>query len=91
MSATRDADHPLWEQGEMANAHLWAERVVPNSGFAVERFGTHRPEGDSVASVRPVLCMAPVRAPRGLRRLGHGACLTSKTKIAIVTNLGRLA
>jgi hypothetical protein len=36
----------------MANAHLWAERVVPDSGFTLERFGTQRPKGDAVASVR---------------------------------------
>jgi hypothetical protein len=66
-AATRDADHPLWEEGEMANAHLWAERVVPDSGFAVERFGTQRPKGESVASVTMTVRVSAVDASEAER------------------------
>jgi len=47
--------HVLWEVGEMANAEYWAEKLVPGSQLTVERYGTTRAQGDSVASVRMVV------------------------------------
>jgi ClpX C4-type zinc finger len=43
--------HLLWETGEIVNAHLWAETVVPDSQFAVERFGTQRAQDDPGGTV----------------------------------------
>lgn len=69
--AVRDADDPLWEQGEMANAHLWAETVAPNSGFSVERFGTQHRQDDVATSVtlRVTLQAADAPAAESLTRL----------------------
>jgi ClpX C4-type zinc finger len=51
-SAAASDSTALWEKGEMANAHLWAETLAPGSEFTLERYGAQHPKNDSVASVR---------------------------------------
>ena len=45
-----DDPNLLWEKGRV-NAHLWAEKLAPNSDFAVEWFGTQHAKDDPVATV----------------------------------------
>lgn len=54
-SATTVDSSALWEKGEMANAHVWAETLAPGIEFTLERYGAQRFENDSVASVRLTL------------------------------------
>jgi ClpX C4-type zinc finger len=54
-SAAPPDPHALWAAGEMANAEYWAEKLAPGSKFTVEKCGTTRARGRSVASVRMVV------------------------------------
>jgi hypothetical protein len=54
-SAAPSEPHALWEPGEVANAEYWADKLVPGSEFTVEKYGTTRAQGQSVASVRMVV------------------------------------
>jgi ClpX C4-type zinc finger len=66
-SAATSDPKALWEKGEMANAALWAETLVPGSELTVDWFGTQRPEGDSVAAVRMTVTVNAVDASEAER------------------------